>query len=140
MSTVLEIYGTSANMDMAAYVYTYLSGLIERLWSTYKRRESIAANRERQRYWAGILEGLYHKLREQEHAIGGFLGEVYLVWRSDDRLRNYYRYINLRVRTSYGTGVADSAACRDGLEKGQKAQIRRPVEYTDEFWGYIYGM
>ena len=73
------IYGTSANMDMAIYVYTYLSGLIERLWSTYKRRKSIAANRERQRYWAGILEGFHHKLREQEHAIGGFLGEVSLV-------------------------------------------------------------
>lgn len=126
-------------MDMAIYVYTYLSGLIERLWSTYKRRKSIAANRERQRYWAGILEGFHHKLREQEHAIGGFLGEVSLVWRGDDRLCTYYRHINPRVSISYGTGVADRAAYRDGLEESQKVQICRLVGSNDGFGGYIYG-
>ena len=139
VGTVLEIYGTSANLDMAVYVYAYLSGPIERLWSAYKRREGLAANRERQRYWAGILEGFHHKLCEQDHAIGVSPGEMSLVWRGDDRLRTYYRHINPRVRTRYGTGVADSAAYRDGLEEGQKVQIRRPVESTDGFGGCLHG-
>ena len=137
--TVLEIYGTPANLDMAAYVYDYLSGLIERLWSDYKCRQRLAANRERQRYWAGILEGFHHKLREQERAMGGSPAEAVLVWRGDDRLRAYYRHINPRVCTRYGAGVADSAAYRDGLEEGQKVQIHRPVESAAGFGGYLQG-
>ena len=70
---------------------------------------------------------------------GGFLGEVSLVWRGDDRLCTYYRHINPRVSISYGTGVADRAAYRDGLEESQKVQICRLVGSNDGFGGYIYG-
>ena len=139
VGTVLEIYGTPANLDMADYVYAYLSGLIERLWSDYKRRQGLTANRERQRYWAGILEGFHDKLREQERAIGESPAEAALVWRGDDRLRDYYRHINPRISTRYGTGVADSAAYRDGLEEGQKVQIHKPVESAEGFGGYLQG-
>ena len=132
--TVLEIYGTSANLDMAEYVYAYLCGLLQRLWLEYKTRQELPGNRERQRYWAGVLEGFHHKLREQEQAIAS---ERALVWRGDGQLAAYYRHINPRVHTRYGSGVAESAAYRDGLEEGRRVQIHRPVETAAGFGGYL---
>ena len=60
-ATVLEVYGTDANIEMAAYVYDYLTGLMEPLWQSYRRASGIASNRERQRYWSGVMEGFYRK-------------------------------------------------------------------------------
>lgn len=134
--TVLEVFGTPANLDMAEYVYAYLSGFLPRLWQEYKLSEGLPGNRERQRYWAGILEGFYHKLNEQECRIQS---ERALVWKGDSRLVQYYRYLNPHVQTRYGRGVGESAAYRDGLEQGRKVQIHRPVESAAGFGGYLKG-
>ena len=134
--TVLEIYGTPANLDMAEYVYAYLCGQLERLWLAYRDRNGLPGNRERQRYRAGVLEGFHSKLREQEEQISS---EETLVWKGDSKLQTYCRYINPRSRTRYGSGVADSAAYRDGLEEGRRVQIHRPVESKAGFGGYLRG-
>ena len=133
--TILQIYGTPANLEMAAYVYDYLVGLLERLWQEYRNAQQLRYNRERQRYFAGVLEGFHHKLREQEDAIRT---EKALVWKGDTRLQEYYRYLNPRVRTHYGRGVASSAAYRDGLQEGRRVTIHRPVAASREgFGGYL---
>lgn len=134
--TVLEIYGTAANLDMAEYVYAFLQGLLARLWPEYKARCGLPGNRERQRYWGGIVEGFHHKLTEQERQIGS---EQALVWKGDSQLKSYYRHINPRVQTRYGNGVAESAAYRDGLAEGRRVQIHRPVESAAGFGGYLKG-
>ena len=134
--TVLEIYGTRANLDMAEYVYDFLRGLLERLWVTYKEEQGLPGNRERQRYCGGVLEGFHHKLTEQERQIGT---EQALIWKGDSQLKSYYRYLNPRVHTRYGSGVAESAAYRDGLAEGQRVQIHRPVESQTGFGGYLKG-
>ena len=135
--TVLRIYGTPTNLEMAAYVYDYLSGLLGRLWEAYKDRQGLRANRERQRFYAGVLEGFYHKLKEQESAIRAAGA---LVWRGDSQLRRYYRYLNPHVRTYRGRGVVASAAYKDGVQEGRRVEIRRPVAAsTDGFGGYLAG-
>ena len=134
--TVLEIYGTPANLDMAEYVYTFLRGLLERFWLEYKTEQKLPGNRERQRYWGGVLEGFHHKLAAQERQIGA---DQALIWRGDSQLKNYYRYLNPRVRTRYGSGVAESAAYRDGLADGHRVQIHRPVQSAAGFGGYVKG-
>ena len=122
--TVLQVYGTPTNLEMAAYVYAYLSQLIERLWQQYRCDQQLNGNRERQRYYAGVLEGFYHKLVEQGQKR---CGEQALVWQGDDRLKQFYRHINPRVVTSYGRGVRSSAAYSDGLSAGREVEIRRPI-------------
>lgn len=134
--TVLEIYGTPASLDMAEYVYTFLRGLLERLWSDYRLAHALPGNRERQRYYGGVLEGFHHKLSEQEQQI---VTDRALVWKGDSQLKTYYRYINPRVQTRYGSGVAESAAYRDGLAEGHKVHIHRPVESPAGFGGYLKG-
>ena len=135
--TVLRIYGTPTNLEMAAYVYDYLSGLLGRIWQAYKEREGLRGNRERQRFYAGVLEGFYHKLQEQETTIRAAGA---LVWRGDSQLRRYYRYLNPHVRTYRGRGVVASAAYRDGVQEGRQVEIRRPVaSSSDGFGGYLGG-
>tara|TARA_Y100001978_G_scaffold25439_1_gene21783 strand:+ start:992 stop:2074 length:1083 start_codon:yes stop_codon:yes gene_type:complete len=136
-ATVLEIYGTDANIEMAAYVYDYLTGLMEPLWVAYRRAESLTSNRERQRYWSGILEGFYRKLRERE-AVARKRNEALVRWQGDEKLRAYYRYVNPHVRVRYGRGVRSSEAYQAGLEKGRQVEIRRPLEQTAErVGGYL---
>jgi hypothetical protein len=135
--TVLEIYGTDANLDMAAYVYDYLTHLLPPLWDTYRQVQGLDSNRERQRYWAGVLEGFYRKLQGQDQHMHREQGDL-IRWKGDERLRQYYAYINPRVRVRYGRGVEPSAAYRAGLEEGRNVQIHRPVEAASNgVGGYI---
>ncbi len=135
--TILQIYGTPTNLEMAAYVNDYLAELLERLWRDYKKARGLPGNRERLRYFAGVLEGFYHKLEAQEATI---LNQRALVWKGDTRLQEYYRYLNPRVQTRYGRGVTASAAYRDGLEEGRRVTIRRPFAASREgFGGYLAG-
>ncbi len=124
--TVLEIYGTAANLDMAAYVYDYLLRLLPSLWDEYRLAQGLDSNRERQRYWTGVLEGFYHKLQDQDRHMHRESGEL-MRWQGDELLRQYYVDINPRVRVRYGRGVEPSAAYRAGLAEGRNVQIHRPV-------------
>jgi hypothetical protein len=135
--TILQVHGTATNLEMAEYVYGYLGELLERLWQDYKTRQGVEHNRERQRYFAGVLEGFYRKLEVQEAAIQS---EGALVWSGDTRLQDYYRYLNPRVQTRSGRGVAASAVYRDGLEEGRRVTIQRPFAASRAgFGGYLAG-
>jgi hypothetical protein len=118
---------------MAEYVYEYLSGLLPRLWEEYRQREGLTGNRERMRYWAGVVQGFYGKLGEQDARMS--TGESALVWRGDARLTEYYRYLNPRVETRRTSGVRDSSAYRDGVAEGRRVTIRRPLHQPDSGFG-----
>ena len=130
--TVLQVCGTLANLEMAEYVYGYLTELLDRLWREYKKERKLRGNRERQRYFAGVLEGFFNKLQEQERTIQA---DEALVWKGDGELQEYYRYLHPRVQTRYGRGVTVSDAYRHGLEDGRKVTIHRPVGETREGFG-----
>ena len=135
--TILRVCGTPANLDMAEYVYDYLIQLLERLWAEYRQTRGLRGNRERQRYFAGVLEGFHQKLQEQERAIQT---EQALVWKGDSQLGEYYRYLHPRIRTRYGRGVTASDAYKDGVEEGRKVTIHRPIgDDKGGFGGYLKG-
>ena len=135
--TILQVYGTAQNLDMAGYVYDYLTGLLDSFWEAYKKEQGIQANRERQRYFAGVLEGFYRKLQDQEKDLTEHQA---LVWKGDAKLKAFYRYLNPSVVTRYGGGVMQTEAYRDGVEDGRKVTIHRPVkERGDGFGGYLKG-
>jgi hypothetical protein len=121
--TVLQIFGTPANLDMAEYVYAFLSGLLGPLWAAYKERRGLGGG-QRQSYCAGVLQGVHGALREQEQRLRA---ERALVWRGDPRLQEYYRYLNPRVRVRRGRGVAATPAYQDGVEEGRRVRIHRPL-------------
>ncbi|MBI2502920.1 MAG: DUF2786 domain-containing protein [Candidatus Latescibacteria bacterium] len=133
--TVLQIYGTPANLDMAEYVYGFLSGLLEQLWTGYKERQELRGERQRQPYYVGVLQGVCGALREQEEQLHA--GQA-LVWKGDPRLQEYYRYLNPRVRVRRGGGVAATPAYQDGMEEGRRVRIHRPLhERRDGVGGFL---
>ena len=144
--TVLEVYGTPTNLDMADYVHGFLQQLLPRLWSDYRRRRRLRDNRERMRYFAGVLQGFHGQLGRQRDELAaagtGAAGDASraLVWRGDPKLHAYYRYHNPRIQTRQTGGVAASEAFHHGVEEGRRVQLRRPVSAAaGGFGGYLEG-
>ena len=131
-ATVLQVCGTPANLDMAAYVHAYLTEILERLWREYRQRQRLPGDRERQRFAAGVLQGFCEQLQRQE---ADLRQEAALVWQGDPQLLAYYRYLHPRTRTRRGRGVAATAAYRDGVAEGHKVSIRRPVAASPSPFG-----
>ena len=124
VGTILEVYGTPQNLEMAEYVFAYLTNLPPMLWNAYRKESGLTSNRERQRYFAGVLEGFHRKLKEQSRTL---VESQTLVWKGDGQLRSFYRHINPRVTTRYGRGVTQTQAYQDGLVDGQQVTINKPV-------------
>lgn len=123
--TILSVYGTPSNLEMAHYVYDYLWTVMESLWTLCRKTRQISGHGQRQRYFAGVLDGFYRKLEKQERAIQETRA---LVWRGDPRLTEYYRYLNPRIRTCYGGGVSATEVYRAGVSDGRNVTIHRPIE------------
>lgn len=155
--TVLQIHGTPTNLEMAEYTREYLVELVERLWRRYARERSLPNNRERQRYYAGVLEGFYRKLQQREKAAkmrlatvndeslpsedGAWAGGAQsLVWHGDGKLHDYFRYLNPHVRTRRGRGVAANEVYSHGVAEGHRVNIHKPLgSECGGFGGYLLG-
>ena len=135
--TVLEVYGTPANVDMAEYVHAYLTQVLRGLWDDYRRRRSLTGNRERMGYWTGLLQGFHEQLDRKERSRRARAASAELVWKGDARLQSWYRYHNPRVVTRRSSGVAASEAFDHGVEAGRRIRLRRPLARGGAFGGYL---
>ena len=117
--TVLEIYGTRRNLDMAEYVYEYLLAVLDGAWRAYKAERGIQGDRQRQRYYEGVVQGFHRKLAEQDRSMAKTDA---LVWKGDPRLIAYYRLMNPAVRTRYSGGGTVTREYRDGVEEGGRVK------------------
>lgn len=124
LGTELQVYGTVENLDMAVYVHDYLSHLLDGFWRDYRRDKGIRGNRERQRYFAGVLAGFFQKLEAQEQTLETSQA---LVWKGDAQLQAFYRYVNPNVQTRHGGGVQATEVYLDGVKDGQRVTIHKPV-------------
>ncbi|MBI2392645.1 MAG: SprT-like domain-containing protein [Deltaproteobacteria bacterium] len=122
-ATVLELIGTPANLEIAEYVHRYLLSTAEALWRDHKRAASIASDRDRRTYLAGVMSGFAQKLaREaQRHREEG------LVWVKDGDLEAYFGKRHPRVRSfKYGGGPRREAYVH-GRAAGEKIVLHRGV-------------
>jgi hypothetical protein len=120
---------------MAHYVYDYLRTVMTSLWTHYRKVRRVPDQRQRQRYFAGVLDGFYRKLEQQERIIRETKA---LVWRGDSRLTAYFRHLNPRVRVCYSGGVAATEAYRAGVDDGRRVTLHRPIEEAkSSHGGYI---
>ena len=137
IGTVLEIYGTIANTDMASYVHQYLSNLLPVLWDDYRKKEGIKSNKERQRYWSGVLQGFCEKLssRDRKEKIER---EGIALWHGDPKLLEFYHNFNPNVLVRRSGGVRQSDTFTAGIRTGQKVEIRSGIESRgNDFGGYL---
>ena len=135
--TVLDIYGTDTNLDMAEYVYSYMSSLVVRLWSEYRRANGLANNRERVRYYAGVPS----PMKEPEKVdIVIFRENTEDVYAGLEYESGYYAYLNPNVVTRRSGRAAVSAVYVDGLSDGRNVKISRPLQASHGgFGGYLSG-
>lgn len=124
LGTVMQVFGTPENLDMAVYVYDYLIRVLDELWQTYRLTQNVKNNRERQRYFAGVLAGFYQKLESQTQSLAKTQA---LIWKGDAQLQTYFRYLNPNVQTRQGGGVRMTDAYQAGVNDGQHVVIHRPV-------------
>jgi hypothetical protein len=118
---MLEICGTPANLEMAAYVHAFLTHSAEHLWREHKRSAGIRANRERRTYLAGVMEGFREKLEVEtkKHREQG------LVWVGDADLEAYYRKRHPHIRHTRTTGHERTDAHVAGRSAGRRLVLHR---------------
>jgi hypothetical protein len=121
--SVLEVCGSETNLELAAYVYDFLSRSAEACWREHKRERSLSANAERGAFLAGLMRGFDEKLRAAER-VNQNEG---LVWVGDPQLGAYFRRRHPYVRHVRYRGNGPSEAFAQGREQGRKLVLHRPV-------------
>lgn len=121
--SVLEVCGTDANLEMAAYVHSFLSHTSERLWSEHKKANRIKRDRERRTFLAGVMVGFYEKLNESRKTSQ----QEGLVWAGDADLEGYYRKRHPNIQHVRYTGTRRTEAHAHGRAAGRNIVLHKPV-------------
>ena len=121
--SVLEICGSDANLELAAYVHAFLLHAAERLWSEHKRTAGIRGNRERRAYLSGVMTGFLEKLRQQKVDSR----ERGLVWIRDADLGSFYRTRHPHIHHARYAGNPRTEAHSAGRAAGRKLVLHRGV-------------
>ncbi len=132
---MLQISGTSENLEMAEYVYNYVINLCESLWQQ-RRQSSNNRSGTKFQYLAGLLRGLQEKLDRQNQQLKEEHG---LVWLGDPELKKYFGELHPRTRSVAAGGVSRGSEYRDGVRDGRKINIRRGVTTNSRNRGRLLG-
>jgi predicted SprT family Zn-dependent metalloprotease len=131
--SVLEVCGTSANLEIAEYVHQFLTHTAERLWADHKRARGIPGDRDRRTYLAGVMAGFAEKLGRQakQHAEEG------LVWVKDADLAHFLRARHPHIRHVRSAGQRRNEAFTHGKRAGHGIVIHRGVTAGSESRGHL---
>ena len=127
MGSVLEISGTPANVQVAAYVHDYIRRFIDRRWKEYNRRRRLHAHRKTD-YAIGIIEGFRAKLAAQKKKEHHAPGDRQLLRTGDRQLALYLkrRHPHVRSMRSRG-GRQDPSVLEDGHRAGRRLTVTPAV-------------
>jgi hypothetical protein len=120
---VIEICGTRANVEIAAYAHDFLLQTSERLWKDHKLRHGISRNRDRRSYVAGVMSGFRDKLAQEKRRHSG----EGLVWRGDPQLQRYLKERHPRSQWTHYRSSHDRNAHEQGKQAGSKIVLHRGI-------------
>jgi len=123
--SVLEICGTPENLELGAYVHSFLSHTAERLWREYQRAQGIRKNAQRRTFVAGVMVGFRDKL-EREKSANQTQG---LVWLGDAALKDYFRVRHPRIQWSRHSGSRRTEVWSHGRDAGRRIVLHRGIEH-----------
>lgn len=121
--SVLEVCGTPANLELAAYVHSFLTHTAERLWREHKRARGTRSDRDRRTFLAGVMLGFLEKLRSEQRETQ----KEGLVWVGDADLTDYFRKRHPRIQHVRYTGNPRTSAHAEGRAAGRTIVLHRPV-------------
>jgi len=123
--SVLEICGSPHNLELAEYVYAFLTRTAEQLWREHKKHRGISRNAHRRAFVTGVMTGFNKKLEAER----GKNQQAGLVWRGDAALSGYFRRRHPHIRWSRPGGRYDRDSYHAGHEAGGKIVLRRGVSH-----------
>jgi len=121
-ASVVEICGTSTNLEVAAYAHDFLERSANELWLERKRQEG-AARGGRNAFLLGVMSGFRDKLARERN---GEKGQG-LIWIGDPLLGRYFRRRHPYIRSVSGRGVRRDDAFTAGQAAGERLIFRRGV-------------
>jgi hypothetical protein len=122
-ASVLEICGTLPNVEMGAYVHSFLHHTAEQLWREHKRALRIAGDRDRRTFLSGVMAGFYEKLQTEKKKNQ----EQGLVWLRDADLEGFYRKRHPRIQHVRHRGARRTEAHAHGRAAGRNIELHRPM-------------
>ena len=120
---VLEVCGRPENLQMAIYAHGFLLETCERLWSRHKRERGIQGNKDRRRFYSGVMIGFSERLS----ATAVEAEETGLVWVGDAGLDAWTARRHPHLRQGRRTRMSVDGAWHAGRAQGRKVVLRRPI-------------
>lgn len=120
---VLEICGRPENLQLAVHVYEFLLETCARLWEKHKREQEIRSDRDRRRFYSGVMIGFNERLS----VVAEEAEETGLVWVGDADLDAWTGRRHPHLRRSRRTRMSVDGAWHAGRAQGRKVVLRRPI-------------
>lgn len=129
MGSVLEISGTARNLQIATYVFDFISRFIDAEWDRYNANTKM--NRYRKTDFAtGILSGFKLKLDKESSVRKTVSTGFSLVPITDPQLKQYFSARYPRIETLQRKGRSYSPeVVSDGTEIGKTLVIRKGISH-----------
>ena len=121
--SALELCGTPENLEMAAYVYDFLSHTADHLWREHKRSAGLPGDRERRTFLSGVMLGFSERLDQDAKA----QAQQGLIWRGDADLGHYLRQRHPHIRRVAQRGQPRTETRAEGRRAGRNIILHRPI-------------
>jgi hypothetical protein len=121
--SVLEVCGTTDNVELAHYVHSFLLHTADRLWREHRRRKATKANKDRRVFLAGVMAGFRDKLAKEQRT----QKEQGLVWVGDPELRGYLKQRHPRIRYSHYASSERTVTHAEGRAAGARIVLHKGV-------------
>lgn len=122
--SVLEVCGTPENVELAAYVYDFLTYTAAALYRADRARRGDRSHRARRKFLAGVMSGFHERLTK-ERARAEQQG---LVWAGDAELHGYFRRRHPHVRWARHSVSNGGEAYERGQTAGRSIVLHRGVK------------
>lgn len=119
----MEVCGRQENVELAHYVYDFVSATAERLWKQHRAEAKLTGNADRRAYVAGVMTGFRDQLNRQKES----QVESGLIWLGDPGLSAYFerRHPSVSRRNYYER--SSGPAREHGRRAGRAIVLHRGV-------------
>jgi len=135
----LEISGMTKDVELAAYVFDFVLGYIERRWRAY-RRETPGRGVRKVDFAEGVVAGFRETLERQKRHLADTEPAYALVLKEDAELTAYMKHVYPSTgRIYHGEILQDDEVFSDGVEAGRGLVISKGVMEKEENHGGLLG-
>lgn len=123
--TRIHILGKKSNVEVATYVYQYLTRAFKTLWTQYKAEHGCPSN-YKQAFYLGLHTGLCNQLEQTKKDVEQETGLVVV---KDADLADFVASTLGKTRSvSSKAAIRDRGAVQAGTEAGKNIRIRRGLD------------